>query len=282
MQTSKKHLTRTLVAAAAVLVALVLVPSASSMGQYADPAGDSGTAGDIIGLTVTSTPNGQIFFNINGNGLSTSKTNVTWLVIDADANPSTGDPDGVGAEYAFVVDDDAYWFMRWDGSDWVDTSSATVRVMGGSRGLMISVNRSELGNTSEVNFWAQAYDETNKRWDNAPDDGMFNYSLQLQGVHILAALVQTTPAAGPKAGKAFTLVPAGLKLPPDGTTAAVTPKPDRYTCKATLNGRAVAGTGKGGCTWRLPKSARGKVLKVALTVTYEGTTASFPFSFRVR
>jgi hypothetical protein len=281
MQTSTKQLTRTLLAAA-FLVALVLVPSASSMGQYTDPSGDSGTAGDITGLTVTSTPNGQIFFGINGNGLSTSKTNVTWLVIDADANPSTGDPDGGGAEYAFVVDDDTYWFMRWDGSDWVDTSTATVRVMGGPRGLMISVNRSELGNTSEVNFWAQAYDETNKRWDNAPDDGMFNYSLQLQGVHILAALVQTTPAAGPKAGKAFTLVPAGLKLPPDGTTAAVTPRPDRYTCKATLNGRAVTGTGTGGCTWRLPKSARGKVLKVALTVTYEGTTASFPFSFRVR
>ena len=96
-------------------------------------------------------------------------------MIDADANPVTGDPDAVGGEYAFVVDDDTYWFAHWDGSDWVDMSDASVRVTGGPRGLMISVNRSELGNTSELR------------------------------VHILEALVQTTPVAGPKAGKSLLL-----------------------------------------------------------------------------
>ena len=147
---------------------------------------------------------------------------------------------------------------------------------------MISVNRSELGNSSELNFWAESYDETNKQWDDAPNNGMFNYSLQLQGVHILSALVQTAPVAGPKAGKSFALVPTGLKLPPDGSAAPVSPKPESYTCKATLKGRAVAGKGTGSCSWRLPKNARGKALKVVLTVTYQGTTASFPYVFTVR
>jgi hypothetical protein len=269
------------VAAIAAALALVLVPAASSLGQYADAAGDSGTAGDITGLSVTSVT-GQIFFHINGNGLSTSETNVTWLLIDADANPSTGDLDSMGTEYQFYVDDDTYWFGRWDGSDWIDASDASVLVTGSSSGLMISVNRSELGNTSELNFWAEAYDSTNKRWDDAPDDGMFNYSLQLQGVHILEALVQTAPVAGPKAGKTFTLVPAALKLPPNGSTSLVQPTPESYSCKATLKGRAVVGTGTGGCTWRLPKNARGKALKVVLTVTYQGTRASFPYTFTVR
>jgi hypothetical protein len=281
MNATPKHLKRTLMAAAAVTAA-VLVPAASSMGQYADASGDSGTAGDITGLSVNSEPTGQIFFRINGNGLSTSETNVTWLLIDADANPSTGDPDARGAEYLFYVDDSTYWPARWDGVDWVTNSDASVRVTGGSRGLMISVNRSELGNTSELNLWAEAYDSVNKRWDDAPDDGMFNYSLQLQGVHILEALVQTTPVAGPKARKAFTLVPTALKLPPNGGTTFVQPKPESYGCKATLKGRAIAGTGTGGCTWRLPKNARGKALKVVLTVTYQGTTASFPYTFTVR
>jgi hypothetical protein len=282
MDATPKHLKRTLMAAAAVTVALVLVPSASSMGQYTDAAGDSGTAGDITGLNVTSDPSGQVFFRINGNGLSSSETNVTWLMIDADANPATGDPDLMGAEYQFYVDNDTYWPARWDGVDWVTNSYATVRVSGGSQGLTISVNRGELGNTSELNFWAEAYDSTNKRWDDAPDDGMFNYSLELQGVHIVAALVQTTPVAGPKAGKAFTLVPTSLKLPPDGSTSVVSPKPESYTCKATLKGRVVAGKGTGGCTWSLPKNARGKVLKVVVTVTYQGTTATFPYTFKVR
>jgi hypothetical protein len=282
MNATPKHQKRTLMAVAAVMVALVLVPSASSMGQYADPAGDSGTAGDITGLNVTSDPSGQIVFRIDGSGLSTSETNETWLLIDADANPSTGDPDSLGADYLFGVDNDTYWPARWDGADWVTNSYATARVSGGSRGLMISVNRSELGNTSELNFWAEAYDSVNKRWDDAPDDGMFNYSLKLQGVHILEALVQTTPVAGPKAGKSFVLLPTALKLPPDGSTSAAQPKPESYGCKATLKGRALAGTGTGGCTWRLPKNARGKTLKVVLTVTYQGTSVSFTYSFKVR
>jgi hypothetical protein len=283
MQTPKHHLTRTVLALAALVIALVLVPSASSMGQYADAVGDNGTAGDITGLAVTSDASGQIFFRINGNGLSTSETNFTLLVIDADANPTTGNVDAMGAEYYFYVDNESYWFGRWDGSDWVDAPYSTVRVSGGSRGLMISVNRSELGNAAELNFWARTLDDTTKQGDDAPDDGMFNYSLQLQGVHILSAVVQTTPASGPKAGARFAVTASGVKLPPDGRTLSlVDPKPERYSCKAALNGRALAGTGTSGCTWRLPKTARGKTLKVVVTVTYQGTTASFPYSFKVR
>lgn len=274
---------RLYVAPLAAAVALVLVPSAAAVGQYGDPAGDNGTAGDVTGVVVTSDASGQVFFRINGNGLSTSETNGTFLILDTDANPATGDPDAMGAEYFFYVDKDTYWFSRWDGSDWVDTSYATVRVSGGSRGLTLSVNRSELGNTSEFNFWVRSFDDNTKQGDDAPDDGMFNYSLQLQGVHILSAVVATTPAAGPKAGKAFALSVPGLKLPPDGRTISILdPQPESYACKASLKGRALAGTGKSGCAWRLPKTARGKTLKVVVTVVFEGTSASFPYSFKVR
>src|SRR4051794_31425035 len=107
--TSKRRKVAPPLAALAVVVALVLVPSASSMGKYADAVGDSGTAGDITSVNVTSA-SGQIFLSINGNGLSTSSTNVTWLLIDADANPTTGDPEGMGADYMFFVDSDSYWF----------------------------------------------------------------------------------------------------------------------------------------------------------------------------
>jgi hypothetical protein len=267
----------------AAAVALVAAPSASSLGQYADAAGDNGTAGDITALAVSSDASGQIFFRITGNGLSTSATNGTYLVIDADANPATGDPDVMGAEYYFYVDDGTYWFARWDGADWVDTTYDSVRVSGGSRGVTISVNRSELGNTGELNFWARTFDDDTRQSDDAPDDGMFNYSLQLQGVHIVSAIVQTTPAAGPRAGKRFGLTVAGLKLPPDGRTVSISdPKPESSSCKATLGGRAVVGTGTGGCAWRLPKTGRGKTLKVIVTVVYQGTAASFPYSFKVR
>ena len=44
----------------------MLVPTASS-GTYADPAGDSGLAGDLTGVTVTGdSTGGQLVFRING------------------------------------------------------------------------------------------------------------------------------------------------------------------------------------------------------------------------
>ena len=72
-----------------------------------------------------------------------------------------------------------------------------------------------------------------------------------------------------------------MKLPASGALVAGDPKPDSYTCRATLKGRALAGTGAGGCTVRLGKKARGKTLKVVLTVTYEGATKTFPYTFHV-
>jgi hypothetical protein len=252
------------------------------MGQYTDPSGDSGSAGDLTEITVASEASGQVIFHVNGNGLSSSPTMVTWLFIDSDANPQTGDIDVFGADYVFGVDDSTYWFGHFDGADWAYQPHSTVRITGGVRGLMVSVNHSELGNTSEFNFWARSMDQTNRKIDDAPDDGAFNFSLQLQGAHILSALVQTAPVSGPRAGKPFSVSVTGLKLPPDGRIVSVQPKPDSATCKATLRGRTLAGRGPGGCAWRIPKNARGKQLKVVLTVTYEGTTASFPYVFGVR
>jgi hypothetical protein len=282
MNAARKQFKWALAAATVAALALALVPAASSMGQYTDLSGDSGSAGDLTAIMVASDPSGQVIFHVNGNGLSSSPTMVTFLFIDSDANPLTGDTGVVGADYVFGIDDSTYWFGRWDGSDWVYNPHNTVRVSGGIRGLMISVNRSELGNTSEFNFWARSLDDTNRKVDDAPDDGAFNYSMSVGGVHIVSVLVATNPVSGPKAGKSFSLTPVGLKLPPDGRTISVPLKPDSYSCKATLKGRKLASLSSGRCTWRIPKNARGKPVKVVLTVTYQGTTASFPYVFTAR
>src|SRR6266705_6328131 len=142
--------------AAVLAAALVLVPAASP-GTYADKSGDSGSAGDITGLQVAADKSsGQIIFRIAGTNLSTSPTAPTFLLIDSDTNPFTGDIGAVGADYLFGVDDTSYGFEHCNGSEWVDSSGDTVRVTGDSSGLMISVNRRELGNTSTFNLWARS------------------------------------------------------------------------------------------------------------------------------
>ncbi|TMK76473.1 MAG: hypothetical protein E6G45_13135 [Actinobacteria bacterium] len=200
-----------LVALLLVAVGLVFAATGGATGKYTDPSGDNGSAPDLTGVTVSSDKaSGQIIFRIDGKNISSSENYPTFLDIDSDANPLTGDVMGGGEDYFFVVDNSSYWFAHWNGSDWVDTSSSTVRVFGTSTGIMISVNKSDLGNSSNLNFSATAFDWPNKKYDSAPDDGMYNYSLDDGGPSILAVVLQTSPASGPKAGKPFVVTPTGL------------------------------------------------------------------------
>jgi hypothetical protein len=269
--------------AAALVAALVLVPAASS-GTYTDPAGDSGTAGDITSVTVAGDKtSGQLVFRITGTNIASSTNNLLFLDIDSDANPLTGDITDNGADYSFVVDDTSYGFAHWDGAHWVSTPDLSVRVTGDTSQILISVNRSELGNTSMFNFSAWSVNVTDKTFDNAPNDGAFNYSFDANGPQIDSVDVQTTPSVGPKAGKKFVILPTGLKLPPDGRTSTAAILPESYSCTAKLGAKVLAGKGTGSCTIAVPKKkARGKKLTVQLTVVYQGTTKVVPLTFKVR
>jgi hypothetical protein len=275
------------IAFASVAAAFAAVPAAQATGSYGDATGDGRGAPDIAKVTVASDPAGQILFTINVDNLPAGGDVRTVVFLNTDMNADSGMPDSYGADYVFGVDEqrNSYLFARWTGSDWdYDTPYSTVRIRSTTSSVSISVNRSELGNTSEFNFWTRtiAGDISAQQVDDAPDEGVWNYSLAANGPNILEVLVRATPAAGPKAGATFSLTPAGLKLPVTGEPGALMPVPESYSCKATLKGRPVAGSGTGGCSWKLPKSARGKKLVVVLSVSYQGTTKSVPFSYRVR
>lgn len=276
--------------AAALVAALLLVPSASS-GNYTDASGDQlGEVGDLTAVTVAGDKaSGQLLFRISGSNLASSDTNRLFLDIDADANPLTGSLADDGAEYEFYVGGNSYAFGRWDGSQWVRASNLTVLVSGNTSQITISVNRSELGNTADFNFVATTFSMTplggnavQIGLDLAPDDGAFNYSFDANGPQINSVDVKSTPSAGPKAGKQFVIVPTGLKLPPDGRTTPAAVLPESYSCSAKLGAKRLAGRGTGGCTMTVPKKARGKRLTVLLTVNYQGATKVVPLTFKVR
>jgi hypothetical protein len=281
-----KHLThlqkRTGPIVAVLTAALVLVPSAAS-GSYTDPAGDSGAAGDITSVTVVGDKgSGALLFKITGTNLATSETNLLFLSIDSDANPLTGDLTDNGSDYWFGMDDSSYGFEHWDGSHWVDSPDLSVRITGGTSGIMISVNRSELGNTSDFNFAAWTLNLSDRTSDHGPNDGAYNYSLDVNGPQINSVDVKTTPSLGPRAGKRFVIVPTGLKLPPDGRAIATPVLPESDSGTAKLGAKQLAGSGKGGCSLTVPKNkARGKRLIVQLTVTYQGATKVVPLTFKV-
>lgn len=282
MQRFPRYVATAVVAAA---VGLAAVGAAGATGSYPDTAGDGNGAPDIAKVTVSSDAAGQILFTIAVDNLPKPADIQTLLLLNTDMSEDTGGPDTYGADYAFLVDesDHSYGFFRWSGSDWVETPYTTVRVFSRQTGVTISVNRSELGNTGEFNFWTRTItgDVSAETLDDAPDIGVWNYSLEAAGPNILGVLVQATPQFGPQAGKPFSINPISLKLPPSGEPVSILPSPDTYSCAAKLKGTRLSGSGKGGCTWNLPRNARGKLLVVVVTVTYQGASKSVPFTYRV-
>jgi hypothetical protein len=268
--------------AAALTAALILVPTASS-GTYTDPSGDSSTAGDLVSVTVAGDKaSGQLLFRITGTNIASSDTAPLFLDIDSDANPLTGDISFNGSDYEFGVDNTSYGFSHWDGSNWVATPDLSVQVSGNTSQILISVNRSELGNTSMFNFFALTFNSADRSFDGAPDRGAFNFSFDANGPQILSVDVKKTPAAGPKAGKRFVIAPTGLKLPPDGQLTPPTILPESYSCTAKLGAKRLA-SGKGVCSIAIPKkNAKGKRLTVLLTVNYQGAVKVVPLTFKVR
>jgi hypothetical protein len=274
-----------LVAAVAALV-LIAASAVAASGNYTDPTGDGRGAPDITNVTVASDAAGTIVFHISVVDLPSPADVRTFLFLDTDVNPATGSLAAGGAEYFFVVDesDNSFDFARWTGSSWDDDIPySTVHISSGRSGVTVVVNRSELGDTSGFNFWTRtrAGDVSADQADTAPDSGVWNYSLAAAGPDITSVLVTSAPSFGPKAGKPFTVTPIGLRLPAGPDPISILPHPDSYTCTAKLGGQALRGRGTGGCTWSLPKKARGKTLSVTLTVSYQGATKTVPFVYRV-
>jgi hypothetical protein len=269
--------------AAALTAALILVPTASS-GTYTDPPGDSSTAGDLVSVTVAGDKaSGQLLFRITGTNIASAETMLLILDIDSDANPLTGDITANGSDYEFGVNNNSYFFGHWDGSNWVETPDLSVQVSGNTTQILVSVNRSELGNTSKFNFFALSFNTVDRAFDGAPNQGAFNFSFDANGPQIISVDVKKTPAAGPKAGKRFVIAPTGLKLPPDGQLTPPAILPESYSCTAKLGAKRLAGSGTGRCTIAVPKkNAKGKRLTVLLTVKYQGAAKVVPLTFKVK
>ena len=184
---------------------------------------------------------------------------------------------------AIVLDssDSTYDIARWNGSGWDDTSSSTIRVFADGGGVTFSINKSELGGTAAFDFWVgtQLGDPSGNAADTAPDgDAVWTYTMQASApaAPTITKLVVPASSVLPKAGTTFTFRVSHVMLSTNELTA-----PDRVTCKATLAGKALASTRPGGCTWKLPKTARRKTLVVTVTAVYGADRASQRFPLRV-
>jgi hypothetical protein len=103
---------------------------------------------------------------------------------------------------------------------------------------------------------------------------------------IIGFLIPANALLGAKSGRTYTFGGIRLKLDKlDGidNTGVISTllAPDTLACEATLVGQPLRGTGKGGCRWQLPDTAKGKQLVVVATVTLQGATAKHKVRLKV-
>jgi hypothetical protein len=197
------------------------------------------------------------------------------LGIDADRRGNTGDPAGYEFIFGFLFEGGGLVDIgQWDGSRYnFDAPSTTLRAADGGR--TISINRSELGNTTSFDF--RVATQGNGGTDTAPEGGLaqiWSYDVVL-APQIVSIRAGFSPAQ-PRAGKPFAIRTAVLRLSSGQEVA-----PTAFTCTATLGGKALRAAAR--CRWNIPKNARNKRLVISVSASYAGVAARFdPYVFRVR
>lgn len=290
-------MSRPLVLLVAACVACVLASGAAASSSvpvhFTDPAGDSGTAADITGIDVSNDDKGQYTFDVTF-GTPYGSTHFFELDLDTDLSTSTGDPNSLGADYS-VFDDHAnhsFDLYKWSGTEWDEAPSNTtgsVTIAQDGMGLTVSVNRSEIGDSSAFNFFAYSTegDGSAGHSDDAPSgSGSFRYDLQ----PILSLSYAGGRSVAPKAGGLWTVAVAAKR----SDTGALVGSEGTVICAASykgikLNATTHAFVSEGGnqgsaavCQWRVPKKLKHKKLTALVTVSFGGESLKHTFTTVVK
>jgi hypothetical protein len=275
----------------AVVAVLVLIPTSAAAPLaraaefFTDPTGDSGGTPDIADVQVGNdlVAGSLVFWVDTPNRTTFGATDLVSIFVDSDLNAATGALDWGGAEYSIDVYAETPTLWQWNGTSWVQIPAPALRASysEGDKSLRVEVHPNVLGNTRAFNFYAFSATGT-QSGDYAPDVRLWTYSLVTGTLKLTIEEFLATPKV-PRAGKAFA---AAVLVGRDDTNEIL--EQGAVTCVLKLAGKALGPTarafseGVGGCRWKLPKTARGKQLKLTIAVKFGGATASRTFSAKVR
>jgi hypothetical protein len=294
------------VALVAVVLALVAAGGASGHAQHSwvnstsftDPVGDSGAKPDITGGTVSNDDAGKITFTVAfANRPVLSPGDFIEIFVDADNAAWTGN-EGFEyvVDYSFDTSPATSELTHWDGTQYSTVTTATVNGSYTGGTLTLTLSYRALGDTAKLRFFVysdSSADEEDTDFDDAPHGNeVFSYQVKIP----LLFDAFKAPAKV-KAGKSAT---AALALTTDDEAHG------GVTCRATIAGKPVRGQGSwvgvllvprispAGdvaspfaykavvfCSWKVPKTAKRKLLKGTMTATKEGLTVTRSFSVRV-
>jgi hypothetical protein len=274
---------RRLASIAALAVGVAVAPANAGVAHHnpigiADPAGDANGAPDIVRVTIANDTRGLILFVVQvSNRSDLAPNDRVFIRIDSDMSAQTGEPDrGAGIDHMVEIDATtrAVFFRRWNGTAFERTETTTLEARF-EGGYVVFVNRSDLGDSRAIRFYVLTALASANVADTAPAAATYDYELSIS--HVDSMRPRWTPAV-PRAGGTFRLSALQLTLQTGDTMPAA-----RVICRASLAGRRLRGTGRGGCTFRLPPAAKRKRFVIDVTAAPAGGEAETARqTFRVR
>lgn len=282
----------------AVLIAVGSAGAANSV-TFQDSTGEDPAAPDITTVVVSNDDKGALSFRINiPSRPQLTRDILLDLFIDSDANPATGDPNSLGADYVIQLFLGEIALFKWDGADFTRRAGdppATTLNYSWTGGVTIRISATELGNTKALGFAVLAIsglviddvtgniDDTNAVSDVAPasGSGFWRYDVKIAPARLVFRSLTMAPKT-PKAGKTFTVRMAATRS--DTNAAIVNGQVD---CTARAGTRAVRPTserfvgGQAVCVMKVPAGTKGKTLRGTITIIFEGKRLVRPFSAKI-
>jgi hypothetical protein len=285
----------------ALLAVLIAVGSAGAANSvtFQDSTGEDPAAPDITTVVVSNDDKGAVSFRINiPSRPQLTRDILLDLFIDSDANPATGDPNSLGADYVIQLFLGEIALFKWDGADFTRRAGdppATTLNYSWTGGVTIRISATELGNTKALGFAVLAIsglviddvtgniDDTNAVSDVAPasGSGFWRYDVKIAPARLVFRSLTMAPKT-PKAGKTFTVRMAATRS--DTNAAIVNGQVD---CTARAGTRAVRPTserfvgGQAVCVMKIPAGTKGKTLRGTITIIFEGKRLVRPFSAKI-
>jgi hypothetical protein len=261
----------------AALAALVLAGSAGAGQSYLDRSGEVGGSADIGAVAVSNDlAAGTLTFQVGTNWPGWDPNTFFAILVDSDQNAATGT---AGFDYVLTGN-------RLGGTVVNTVTPHVAQAQSSLAGGVwtLTVNTADIGNPQAISFFALTQvgpDPAHPLEDRAPDTGTWTYSLvppppPPPPVPTVSAVAPTW-IGSPIHGKRFRVTGLMVALS-DGTKA----RAFGVGCSATLAGKRIAGVGSSGCTFRLPKAARGRKLVVNVVGSYAAAPVRATYASRVR
>lgn len=277
-------MSKVLAVLATFVLALLGAQVARADADFTDPAGDANGAPDVTDVSVFNDAFNRVGFaaKIAGGKAMAADAEIVF-VVDADQRTDTGSD---GWDYLIVMAGNKTWtLLRWDGSQWAEAPATTAKPYFFDDVVLFSVDRSELGNTAAFDFFVEgnklAGDQTIAT-DTVPEgDAVWSYASVTKTFGLAASQFVTVTKGGARAGKLFI---AGYVV---GRTDSPEPVAGaKSTCAATLAGKRVPARvlqegDVAACRVTVPKTAKGKLLKLTLTTTVRAKTVKKSYSTKV-